>query len=181
MCRALLIIDMQKFVEQRIEQGIHFYPPHAIANMLHVLNLFRETQEHIIFVMHQTPEKGSLLHQDSSAFPLIEKMENKKHELIVLKTTSSAFASTTLEQDLHVLGINEVVVIGAVTGFCVNSTVRHGADLGFKMTIVEDATISFDVINQNLTAQHIHATTIGLLAADFATVVSTQELSAIFK
>ena len=176
MSRVLLIIDMQKFVEQRIQQGIHFYPSHAISNMLHVLNRFRTAGEHIIYVMHRMPEENTVLHQDSSAFPLIESMENKTHEPILFKTTSSAFASTTLEHDLHALGINEVVVIGAVTGFCVNSTVRQGADLGFKMTIVEDATISFDVINHNLTAQQIHATTIGLLAADFATVISTREL-----
>ncbi len=42
-------------------------------------------------------------------------------------------------------GITHLVVVGAVAGFCVNSTVRAASDLGFAVTVVTDAVIGFDL------------------------------------
>lgn len=69
-----------------------------------------------------------------------------------------------------------LVVIGRVTGFCVNSTIRQGADLGFNMSVIADATISFDLISQGQRAENIHQVSMALIDADFAQVKSTQQV-----
>lgn len=171
MSRALLIIDMQKFVEDRINKGVHFYPSDAISNMTAVLSQFRNKQALVAHVIHQTPDEGSVLHQDSPFYPVLSDFAPTPDEHVFIKRTSSAFASTDLKQYLDEKGISEVVVIGAVAGFCVNSTVRHGSDLGLKMTVVKDAVLSFDLPDAQREEKNIHDVTMKLLEAGFARMV----------
>jgi len=67
-------------------------------------------------------------------------------------------------------------VTGAVAGFCVNSTVRAGADLGFSMVVVRDAVIGFDLPAAGLSARLIFDVTMAHLEADFARVVESAAL-----
>jgi nicotinamidase-related amidase len=75
-------------------------------------------------------------------------------------------------------GIDNLIVTGAVAGFCVNSTVRAGSDLGFTMTIVRDAILGFDIPSANLSARVIFDVTIAHLESDFANVVDAASLLA---
>ena len=67
-------------------------------------------------------------------------------------------------------GLSHLYVVDAVAGFCVNSTVRSAADLGFVVTVVRDAVIGFDLPSAALDAQTVFDVTMGLLEADFATL-----------
>lgn len=90
-----------------------------------------------------------------------------------MKRTSSGFASTDLATYLQDKGITDLMVTGAVAGFCVNSTVRAGADLGFDMTVVRDAVLGFDLPAAQLSARTIFDVTMAHLESDFAKVVDT--------
>ncbi|MBN8808756.1 MAG: isochorismatase family protein [Sphingomonas sp.] len=96
-------------------------------------------------------------------------------EPVFVKHSSSAFATTGLEGHLRTEGISRLYVVGAVAGFCVNSTVRAAADLGFAVSVVHDAVIGFDLPSANLDARTIFDVTMGLLAADFASVIGTAD------
>ena len=176
MTAALIIIDMQKFVIDRVNNGIEMYPDNAIHNMESILNKFRCAGSPVIHIRHHTREEGSLLHPTSPLAQVIEGFEEEQGEPVLIKNTSSAFSSTDLFSHLKNHHIDECVVIGAVAGFCVNSTVRAGADLGLKMTVVKDAVISFALEELNLEAKTIFDVTLGLLAADFAKIVTTKEM-----
>lgn len=176
MTAALIIIDMQKFVIDRVNNGIEMYPDNAIHNMESILNKFRCAGSPVIHIRHHTREEGSLLHPTSPLAQVIEGFEEEQGEPVLIKNTSSAFSSTDLFSHLKSHHIDECVVIGAVAGFCVNSTVRAGADLGLKMTVVKDAVISFALEELNLEAKTIFDVTLGLLAADFAKIVTTKEM-----
>lgn len=178
MVKALLIIDMQKFVEERIRQGIGYYPHDAINRMVHLVQTFRDNHQKVMHVRHQTSEPGSLLHPQSPSYPAIAALEAKSDEPVFIKNTSSAFVSTDLKSYIDEHLITEVTVIGAVAGFCVNSTVRNGSDLGIKMTVVSDAVLSFDLPTVQGSAKNIHDVTMALLHADFATVTSASALHA---
>ncbi|WP_254893274.1 isochorismatase family protein [Salmonella enterica] len=69
------------------------------------------------------------------------------------------------------------IVIGAVAGFCITSTVRAGSDAGLNMTVIQDAVISFALDGGEPGAKNILDVTLALLAADFASVITTKELS----
>lgn len=63
-----------------------------------------------------------------------------------------------------------------VTGFCVNSTIRMGADAGLTMILLEDAVIGFELGHHQVSAEMIHVVTLALLEADFARVIASDEL-----
>ena len=56
---------------------------------------------------------------------------------------SSGFANTDLDLQLKKHGIHQVIVIGLIAHTCVEATVRYGAELGYDVTVVSDATASY--------------------------------------
>jgi len=63
----------------------------------------------------------------------------EESEIVLTKTTSSAFNGTALDRVLRALGVCNLIVCGVFTSNCVESTVRDGADLGYSCLVVEDA------------------------------------------
>lgn len=56
---------------------------------------------------------------------------------------SSGFANTDLDLQLKKHGLRKVVVIGMRANTCIESTVRFAAELGYEVTVVQDAIGSF--------------------------------------
>ena len=63
-------------------------------------------------------------------------------EIVINKTASGVFSSTNLQYVLRNLEVTGLVVVGVYTSECVSTTVRHGCDLGFYMTLISDACAS---------------------------------------
>ena len=62
-----------------------------------------------------------------------------KGDILLPKTSCSVFMSTNLDYLLKNLGIEQVVFAGQLTDQCVESAVRDAADLGYFVTLAEDA------------------------------------------
>jgi nicotinamidase-related amidase len=60
------------------------------------------------------------------------------------------FANTDLDLQLKKHGIHQLIVIGLLAHTCVEATVRYGAELGYEVTMVKDATASYS--NEQLRA-----------------------------
>ena len=56
---------------------------------------------------------------------------------------SSGFANTDLDLQLKKHGIRQLIVCGLIAHTCVEATVRHGAELGYEVTVATDATASY--------------------------------------
>lgn len=52
MATALLVIDMQNFVTDRINQGVEMFPHNAIENMHTVVETFRNSLNPVIHIRH---------------------------------------------------------------------------------------------------------------------------------
>lgn len=63
----------------------------------------------------------------------------KPGELVLSKTSSGPLNSTKLDQTLHNLGIESLIITGLTTDVCVTQTARETADRGFQVIIAEDA------------------------------------------
>ncbi|MDT5005242.1 MAG: ureidoacrylate peracid hydrolase [Mycobacterium sp.] len=81
---------------------------------------------------------------------------------------SSGFANTDLDLLLKKHGIGELIVIGLIAHSCVEATVRYGAELGYQVTVVRDATASYS-------DDHMHAA-LEINLPNYAAVVSTVEV-----
>ncbi len=170
---ALLVIDMQMIMQQRIDAGRDTVNADAATQIRTLADAFRRAGRPVIHIRHQEADPSSVLHYSGPGYPPMPKTDAREEEAVFIKRTSSAFASTGLEVHLRNAGITDPFTTGAVAGFCVNSTVRAGADLGFRMTVVRDATIGFDLPEAGLSAQMIFDVTVAHLEADFATIADT--------
>jgi ureidoacrylate peracid hydrolase len=56
---------------------------------------------------------------------------------------SSGFANTDLDVQLKKHGIHQLIVMGLIAHTCVEATVRYAAELGYEVTMVQDATASY--------------------------------------
>lgn len=91
-------------------------------------------------------------------------------EIVLTKTTSSAFNGTTLDRLLRALGIRNLIVCGVFTTNCVESTVRDGADLGYSCIVVEDACGAL--------LEDMHLASIRAMRNVYALIWSTSQASA---
>jgi nicotinamidase-related amidase len=56
---------------------------------------------------------------------------------------SSGFANTDLDLLLKKHGIHRLIMMGLIAHTCLEATVRYGAELGYEVTVVKDATASY--------------------------------------
>lgn len=149
-------------------------PRAAAQRIARAATEFRRSGLPVTHIRHSDPNPLSPLHAASDLnlpLPCAEALEG---EPVFIKSTTSAFASTDLGPYLHERGITDLFVTGAVAGFCVNSTERRGADLGFKMYVLHDAVIGFDLAG--LSAKVIFDVTMAHLDADFAGLLNSGDL-----
>ncbi len=64
-------------------------------------------------------------------------------EIVLPKSSSSVFVSTHIDYVLRNLGVRQLVISGLVTDQCVESAVRDACDLGYLVTQVTDACLTY--------------------------------------
>ncbi|WP_084295643.1 isochorismatase family protein [Cereibacter johrii] len=176
--KALIVIDMQMEMQHRIEAGRDCVNADAPLRIATLAGAFRQRGLPVIHIRHRDENPASPLHADAVGYPPMPCADAVEGEAVFVKQTSSAFTSTDLARHLHNEGITHLVVTGAVAGFCVNSTVRNGADLGFETTVVRDAVIGFNLPAAGQTAQVIFDVTMAHLEADFARLADASAVMA---
>lgn len=182
MTAALVIIDMQEGMADRIRAGREQANPRAEENTAALLALFRARGLPVIHVFHDDAHPDSPFRK---GLPSAEPMACARPvagETVFWKHGSSAFHGTGLEAHLRGRGIDTIVLTGAVAAFCVTSSTRQGSDLGFRILLPGDALIGFDLPAHDggrLDAHTVLRVTLSLLGADFATLVTSAEVAAL--
>jgi nicotinamidase-related amidase len=86
-------------------------------------------------------------------------------ETVIQKSASDAFYKTPLQQELERRGIQQLVVAGCQTEYCIDTTCRRATSLGYTVVLVKDAHSTGDT--RALKAQDIiahHNATLATLA-----------------
>jgi nicotinamidase-related amidase len=104
--------------------------------------------------------KGSAMHPAAAA---------REGEPIVVKHRVSPFVGTDLEMLLRANDIDTLVLAGVHTSGVVLSTVRHAADLDYRLVVVRDCCADPDI--------EVHAMLLDVVIAKQAAVVTTAELA----
>lgn len=91
---------------------------------------------------------------DDPSWQIDESVAPRAGELVLHKTSSGPLNSTKLDQLLHNLDVNSLVVTGLTTDVCVTQTARETADRGFHVIVADDCctTLSEEMHNAALTA-----------------------------
>jgi len=90
-------------------------------------------------------------------------------DIVLPKTSSSLFNSTTLEFVLRNMDIQQLAVCGALTDQCVDHTIRDGADRGLDVTQITDACVTHN--------PERHASSIQLVSGYCRQITAAEALS----
>ena len=174
---ALLLIDVQQGFDQIAAAGIRRNNPQALARIAELLNAFRAANARVIHIRHASTEPDSVFRPERPGFAAIPLARENPGEAVIVKTVNSAFIGTRLEALLRAEKIETLVIAGATTNHCVETTTRMAGNLGFDVRLVEDACWTFDRTGPDghkHSAQDIHRMSLANLSGEFATIVATQ-------
>ncbi|HEV7317219.1 MAG TPA: cysteine hydrolase family protein [Ensifer sp.] len=148
-------------------------------NGLALLAGWRASGRQIIHVRHDSVMDGSTLAPGAPGNGFRPGFGPEGDEALVTKSVNAAFIGTDLDLRLRRLGVDTVVAFGISTDMCVSTSVRVGANLGYRMILVEDACDCFDQPDGEggmIAARDIHRAHVATLRAEFAEVTTTAEL-----
>jgi len=148
-------------------------------NGLALLSAWRASGRQIIHVRHDSVEPNSTLRPATPGNAHRPGFEPQGGEPLVTKSVNAAFIGTDLDLRLRRLGATTVVLFGISTDMCVSTSVRVGANMGYKVILVEDACDCFDLPDGEggvIVARDIHRAHVATLRHEFARVLRTAEI-----
>ncbi|MFJ3486894.1 cysteine hydrolase family protein [Pseudomonas sp. NPDC090202] len=149
----------------------------ASDNAAKIIQATRDAGELVVHIRHEflNPE-APFFNVGSKGAEIHPKVINRPDETVVLKHYVNSFRETELKQVLDGHGIDEVVIIGAMSHMCVDGTTRAAADLGYKVTVVHDACASRDLEfnGTRVPAAQVHAAFMAALGFAYAQMVTTE-------
>ncbi len=148
---ALVIIDTQVGIVENA-----YRRDEVLSAIRALLEKARTTQTPVIYVQHEEPE-GYELEVGTPPWEIHPSIAPREGEPVVHKRASDSFYDTTFQQVLKERGIQTLVVVGAQTEYCVDTTIRRATTQGYNVLLVEDAHTTFD--SGILTAEQIIAHT----------------------
>ena len=176
---ALVVIDVQQGLDEpRLGARNN---PDAEQHMAELLAAWRVARRPVIHVQHMSLEPQSSLREGLPGNAFKPEAQPLAGEPIFRKHVNSAFIGTDLEAYLRANGIHDLVVVGLTTDHCVSTTVRMAGNLGFDVTVVEDATATFERVGPDgihYSAEVMHGAALASLDQEFAAVRSTRDVLA---
>ena len=148
--------------EQGVESWQELKATGGVPNMLQVLNATREAGLRVFYALHHRyrpgdyeawkyiapVQKAAWVHKSFEygtwGGEIRPGFEPKPGEIVAQEHWgSSGFANTDLDLQLKRHSIQKLIVIGLIAHTRVEATVRYGAELGYEVTMVKDATADY--------------------------------------
>lgn len=174
---GLLVIDVQKGLDDpRLGQRNN---PDAEANIARLLAAWRKHRLPVIHVRHCSVSADSPLRPELPGNAVKEEALPLPGEKEFTKSVNSAFIGTGLEKHLRDHDITSLVIVGLTTDHCVSTSVRMAGNLGFEVTLVADATATFERSGHDgvrYSAGQMHDINLASLNGEFCVVRSTEEV-----
>lgn len=176
---ALILIDIQKGFDRIDYWGEERNNPDAEIYAGKLLETWRLEGLPVFHVKHCSQKRSSLLHELNEGNEFKDVVKPLATEPVIKKGVNSAFMGTGLREQLRESGISTIVIAGLTTDHCISTTARMGANYGFNVWIVADATATFNrkgINGQNYSAAMVHDMALASLNNEFASVVWTDDL-----
>jgi len=148
--KALLIIDMQK--GSFLPATPRYDSEGVIARINQLSAVCRAHGFPVIFIQHD----GSLqnvFQPHTFDWEILDDLNVMKQDLIISKIANNAFYRTDLESSLQARGIQELLITGCATDFCVEATVHAALCKDYHLKIITDAHTTAD--RPGLTAKQV--------------------------
>jgi nicotinamidase-related amidase len=174
---ALVLIDCQN----EYVSGVLALPgvAPALKEAEKILARARDVGTPVIHVVHHGRPGGGVFDPDGPSSEIATDVAATNGEAIVPKALPNSFAGTNLDVILEETGKKELIIVGFMTHMCVSATARAATDLGYRNTIVANATATRDLPGPGgdgvVTADELQRAELAALADRFAIIVNTAE------
>lgn len=180
MTKALIVIDVQESFRQR-PNWAELSNPDIVGQVNRLVDQARAEDDLVVWVLHSQPGSGTVFDPATGHVRLLDGLVPRKGEPVLTKTAHNAFTTTNLQQTLTARGIRELLISGIRTEQCCETTTRVGADLGFDLTFVTDATATTPLPHWQtgavLGTKELIERTEYALAGRFARIATVDELT----
>ena len=136
MTTALLVIDVQ--------EGMQPYSAYdgngVVSRIAGLIEGARRSGTKVIYVQHDgSAEPGHPLAKGTPGHAIHHAIAPLAGETVIVKKQCSSFLGTDLDATLKMAGIDDLVICGMQTEFCVDTAVRSANERGYRVTLVSDA------------------------------------------
>ena len=142
MSTALLIIDVQQSL---VDEGI-WGSKRVLERLNQLIATARSEQIPVVLVRDTRVEPDGTFHRS---------LDRQTHDLEIVKSFCNSFMETHLDEVLRSKNIDRLIVGGMQSDFCVDTTCRQAAALGYDVLLVSDAHSTLD--HEHLKAEQIVA------------------------
>lgn len=115
-------------------------------------------------------ELGHMFPPGSRDAEILDELAPVGDEMVFNKTTGSVFNSTSIHYVLQNIGVHTLVMVGVMTGGCVESAARDAKDLGYRVIVVDDACGTW--------TPEMHESALRVMGEVFAKIKTTDEVLA---
>ncbi|MGG6107392.1 isochorismatase family protein [Pantoea allii] len=169
MQRVVMVVDMQN--------GVFASPRFDRAGRVAQINRLIRQADITLFIQHR---EGNMT-EGSHVFALLPDIEQPQNAHYITKTACDSFWQTPLASLLTTLSVTDFVICGCATDYCVDTTIKVGASLGYRITVAADAHTTADrtyVSAEQLIGQHNEVWAGFGLPGNVPRVVNTETLLA---
>jgi nicotinamidase-related amidase len=176
----LLVIDIQHGMVEGLSEWGPRSTPNFVENVTTLFKTWRSNKWPILHVNHDGGPDNIISVGFPESFAPHACATPLPSEPLFIKKASSAFVGTEVAKAIQELGDKrKIVVIGMDGGQCINSTTRHGTDLGYDMVVVGDACASYPMedwrTGKQAGAEETHDAAMGLLTG-YTKIVAAKDL-----
>ena len=148
-------------------------------NILSILELFRSKGLSVIHIRHLSSNPNSPFFKGSESSEFINSISPEVGEITIEKSRASGFADTELNDVLTGLSTRSLIITGFTGNECIDATARDSKELGYKTTVVKDASASLQITDSTgevIESERIHELMMANLAYMHCKVINTSHL-----
>jgi nicotinamidase-related amidase len=97
----------------------------------------------VIYIQHDGGP-GHRLEPDTAGWPIRPEIAPRPGEPIIHKRACDAFFETRLQGELVARNVQQLVIAGCMTQYCVDTTVRRAVSLGYDVVLAADGHMTAD-------------------------------------
>lgn len=147
----------------------------AAAKAAKVIEAGRDNGDMVVNIRHEMPE-APIFTPGTNGVMINEVVQPAEGEATIVKNFPNSFRGTGLKALLDEHGIDEVVVVGAMSHMCIDATVRAASDYGFKTTLIHDACATRDLEfgGTKVPAALVHIAIMSALSTAYGEVIDAE-------
>lgn len=172
---TLLIIDIQNDYFQGGKMELYGMES-ASSNAEKLLSHFRKNNLPIVFIQHLAIKpNASFFIPETWGAEIHDSIRPLENETIITKNFPNSFRGTNLHEYLQALNSTDLVICGAMSHMCIDTTTRAAADLGYSCTLISDACATRDLEfdDRKVKATDVQLAYMAALNGTFAKVITT--------